>query len=202
MRIGIHGHRPGAHLLDQPVEALVQQAGGALERRQVPHRVLEQVGPGVLHAARLRSGDRVTAHEAGVVDLGQQRGLGGAHVGDHAVLGRRLERGAHLAGQGAHRRTGEAGLGAVESLLERPRGHVDGPQLASQGQPIGAASESHHLGAGHVPAGREADRAADQPDAEDGDPHPERRARTAPASPSSTSEVMSQSMHASVMDCP
>ncbi len=76
------------------------------------------------------------------------------------------------------------------------------PSSRASGQPLGAAAESHHLGAGHVPAGREADRAADQPDAEHGDPHPERRSRTAAASPSSTSEVMSQSMHASVMDCP
>ena len=105
-------------------------------------------------------------------------------------------------GQGAHRRAGKACVRALEGLLERAGGHVDGAELAGPGQPLWAAPEAHHLGAGHVPAGRKADRASDQPDAEDRDPHPLRRARTAAASPSSTPEVMSQSMHASVIDCP
>ncbi len=77
------------------------------------------------------------------------------------------------------------------------------PALAGGLQALRAAPVAHDLAA-TLTAGRQADRAADQPDTQDGDAHAqcERRARTAPASSSSTPSVLPQSMHASVTDWP
>ena len=180
---------PGAERLDQPVQPLVQQARRALAGRQVPDRALEQVGAGVLHARRLGARDRVAAHEALVVDRLDDAALDRADVGDHAVGPGRRQGGLDLGRQRADRGAAEAGLGAVERLVERAGRRVDRAQLRGAGEPLGRAAEAGHLRAVHVLAGREPDRAADQADAEDRDLHGSsapRRARTAAASPSST----------------
>ena len=102
--------------------------------------------------------------------------------------------------QRAHRRAGEADVRAVERLLERAGGDVDRAQLAGPLQAPRVAPEPDHLDAPLT--GGQADRSADQPDAEDRDSHRARRARTAAASVSSTETVVSKSMQASVIDCP
>jgi hypothetical protein len=197
--------RPRAHVDHEAVQPLVEQPAGVRQGRQVPDGVLEQVRAGVLDPGRLGAGDRMAADEARVVDLVEQLLLGGADVRDHAVLPRAGERLLHQARERAHRRAGEADRGAVERLGDGPRGAVDRAELERGLQPVRAAPPAHHLGARDARAGRQPDRAADQADPEDRDPHPSERARracTAAASSSSTSEVVSQSMQASVIDCP
>ena len=61
--------------------------------------------------------------------------------------------------------------------------------------------EARDLGVEPLPRG-EPDRAADQADADDSEPHPRRRASTAPASRSRITAVRSQSRQASVIDWP
>ena len=172
-------------------------------RRQVPDRALEQVGAGVLDAARLRACDRVTAHEPLVVERLDQPALGRADVGDQAVGARGCQGRAHLVGQRPHRGAAEARLGALECLLQGPRGDVDRAALAGVVEPLTAAAETDDLDVLDVLARRQADRAADQPDTEDGESQPApRRSLTAAASLSSVRTVVSQDMHASVIDWP
>ncbi len=128
-------------------------------------------------------------------------------VGDHAVRGRRRQRVAHLAGQGADGGAAEAGVGALERLGQRAGRAVDGPGVQRPLQPLGRAAVADHLDVVQLLARRLADRAADQAGAEDRDPHQagaaaSRRARTEAARPSSTSTVVSQAMQASVIDWP
>jgi hypothetical protein len=156
----------------------------------------------VLDAGRLGTGDRVTADEARVVDRRQQRLLGRTDVADHTARPCGRERLAHQPLERPHRRAREAELRALDSRGHRVGGAVDRAELDRPAQAIRIAAEANDLRALDVLMGGEPDRPADQADAEDGDPHPLRRACTAVASPSRTSEVVSQSMQASVIDCP
>ena len=105
--------------------------------------------------------------------------------------------------QARHRRRAEDDLGARRSRL----GHVGGaasiaPSSSARSRFAGSGSKPDHLGAEPLPRG-EPDRAADQPDAEDGDPHPPRRALAAEASwLRAPRRLRSQSMQASVIDWP
>ena len=202
MRGGVDRHRMRAERHDEAMQALVQQSLGVRQRRQVPDGALEQVGARVLDAGRLGAGDRVPADEARVVHGRQQLLLGGAHVADQAARSGGVQRLAHQPLERAHRRAGEAELGALDRRGDRVRGAVDGAQLDGAAQPVRVAPEADDLGVRDVLMGGEPDRPADQANAEDGDSHPRRRACTAVASCSSTSEVVSQSMQASVIDWP
>ena len=86
------GPEPG----DEALQAVVEQAAGALGRGQVPARPLEEALAGVLDAGRLRPGQRVAADEALVAaeraDLGYDGGLA-----SWGVLGPLLGSGAYLA---------------------------------------------------------------------------------------------------------
>src|SRR5439155_21363124 len=124
-------------------------------------------------------------------------------VRDHAIRGRGGEGLGKLVRQRAHGRTGEACRGALERPPERLRHPVDRPELDRPLQALAVAPEPDHLHLLELLPRGKADRAADQPDAENGDPHPaSRRALTAAANPSKTPTVVSQSMHASVIDWP
>ncbi len=171
--VRVERDRPGADVDHEAVEPLVQEAPGVRERREVPNGALEEVGARVLDAGRLGARDRVPADEARVVDGAQQLALGRAHVGHERVRPGGIKRGAHLFGQRAHGRAGEAEIRAREGLLERPGRVADRSQLEGPPQPGRIAAEAHDLGVLDVLPGGEADRAADQPDAEDCDPHPD-----------------------------
>ena len=90
--LGVDRDRLRAEADDQPVQALVEQAAGALGRRQVPGRAVEQVAARGVDARRLGAGDRVAADEARVVDRGGQRALGRPDVGDDRVVARGVQR--------------------------------------------------------------------------------------------------------------
>ena len=62
--LGVDRLGTGAQVGDRPLEAVVEKAAGALGRRQVPARPLEQVGARVLDPGGLGAGQRVPADEA------------------------------------------------------------------------------------------------------------------------------------------
>src|SRR5262249_10979186 len=108
-------------------------------------------------------------------------------------------------GQGGDRTAAEDQIRALAGLGERAGGAVEGAQLQRPLQSRRAAGEADHFGAEPLPR-RQADRAADQADAEHGDSPgalaQPRRAWTAEANRSSTVTVSSQSMQESVTDWP
>ena len=106
-------------------------------------------------------------------------------------------------GERAHGPACEAGRGAVEGSSSESAAAVDRAQLARSRQPLRAAPEADHLRILDLLAGRQADRAADQANAEDGELQTvSRLVRTASASRSSATTVVSQAMHSSVIDWP
>ena len=170
--LGVDRDRAGAELHDEAVQALVEEAARLLVRREVPGRALEQVGARVLHAGGLGAGDRVAADEARVRHAAHEVPLRRAHVRDERVLARRVERRPHqrrAARRRARRRS--TSCGALDGILDRGRGAVDRAALARELEPLGIAAEADHLGVRDVLLRGQADRAADQPDAEDGDLH-------------------------------
>ena len=76
-------------------------------------------------------------------------------------------------GQRPDRRRAEDHLGAVDRLGHRLASGADRAQLLGSRQQLGVRVEARDLGV-ELAAGRQPDRAADQPDAEDGDLHPGR----------------------------
>ena len=175
MGLGVDAPPAARRARDQAVQALVEQAGGALARRQVPDRALEEVGAGVLHAA-------VSAPAIGWPPTKRWSSIAAprarALVEPTSVTTQSARRGRRApprtwpaARPPARRQSRPRRRRAPPRASPRPRSMA--PQLAGRRQPLGAAAEAHHLGAApRARAGREADRAADQPDAEDGDPHP------------------------------
>ena len=160
------------------LQAVVEDAAGALGRGQVPAGALEEVGAGVLHPGGLGAGQRVAADEALVVaERGDQLALGRAGVGDHASRGRwRRAPRATCSASAADRRGAEDRLGALAGLARasRRRGRSR-PSSTARSRVARGPPPADHLHAASRPR-RAADRAADQADAEDGDPHRSRRA--------------------------
>ena len=137
--------------------------------------------------------------------------LGRADVGDDAVGAGRGERLRDGTQQLADRGGDEHDLGAGDGVRDVLGLLVDRAQGERAGAHVGVGVVAAHARAGARARG-ESDRAADQPDAEDRDPHPLRagrlrlrrrcdRGRTR-ASPCSTSTVVSQPMQPSVIDWP
>ncbi len=199
--------RAGAERGDGALQAVVEQAAGALCRGQVPARALEEVGAGVLDAGGLGPGQRVAADEALVVaKRSDQLALGRADVGDDGVGAASRERRPGLLRQRRDRTGAEDDLRPLTGLGERAGAAVERPQLDRAFDRRLAAAVPDHLGAEALPRG-EPDRAADQPHPEDGDPARRavaqlRRASIAEAKRSSTPTVSSQSRQGSVIDCP
>ena len=207
---GVDRLRARPEAAEQPVQTLVEDTrGAAFGGSQVPRRAVEQVLARVLHAGGLGAGERVTA--------------------DEALVGRRESASARLieptsvttqsaAAASSARRTvspsAPTGVGSKHDVGARDgRGHVIGLRVdRSELERLGAHGRvgviAAYLSVGAL-ARSQPDRAADQTDAEDRDPHPIRsapgrrcdRARTR-ASASSTSTVVSQLMQPSVIDCP
>ena len=129
--LGVDRHRPRAEV--------ARPAGGGARRarpRSARAGVRYQAAPSK-RSARACSTPAVSAPAIGwpptkrssSIDA-TMRALGRADVGDHAVLGRRRERGGDQLRQRADGRADEADLGAVERLRERAGGAVDRPALA------------------------------------------------------------------------
>ncbi len=81
--VGVDRLRAGAEAGDGPLQAVVEEAAGALGRGQVPAGALEEVGAGVLDPGGLGAGQRVAADEALVgAERRDELALGRADVGD------------------------------------------------------------------------------------------------------------------------
>jgi hypothetical protein len=170
VRRGIDGHRSGAEVDHEAVEPFVEQSLGVRQRGQVPDRALKEVRTGVLHSGGFRAGDRMPADEALVVDRTKELLLRRADVGHGAVGPSGVESRLHEARQGADRSAGEAELAALERIGNGGRDPIDRPQLAPPLEAVGISTEAHDVRVGHILVGGEADRAANQPDAQDGNP--------------------------------
>ena len=182
------GRAPSAD--EQPVEPLVQDARGRRRRRQVPGRALEQIGAGVLDPRALGARQRMPADEPGVPMGGDDLALGRADVGDDAVRRRRRE---HVADRRpGSDRTGTATNAASASATASADvggDAVDRAALERGAAPPASLASKPVTVALEPLARRERDRAADQAEADDRDPHLAARARralTAAARPSST----------------
>ena len=172
--LGVDRHRPRADPGEDAVQAVEQDALRPLGRSQVPAGALEELLPRALDARGLGAGQRVAADEAvGVAqrrDRRDERVLGRSDVGDDRVRARRLQRRRDEPGQRGDRRGAEDDVGTGA----RPRRRCRRPRRARRARPRGRRwrdSGSQPATADAEPvAGGEADRAADQPDAEDRDP--------------------------------
>ena len=90
---GVDRLRAGAEAGDGALQAVVEEAAGALCRGQVPARALEEVLAGVLDPGGLGPGQRVAADEALVVaERRDQLALGRADVGDDGLRAARRQR--------------------------------------------------------------------------------------------------------------
>ena len=163
--VGVERKRARAERQEQAVEALVEDAARARARGQVPGGAQEEVGAGVLDAGRLGPCYRMAADEPLVGDVGDDRTLRGAHIGDDRLGGGRAQRLIDHGRQGADGSTGEHRSGALDGLFHRAGGAVDGAALERCAQDLVVRIEAGDIGAAG-PRG-EADRPADQPDAED-----------------------------------
>jgi hypothetical protein len=132
--------------------------------------VFEQIGPGVLDAGVLRSGQGVTADESRIVLGGEHRTLGRTHVGHDAVLRRAGQRGPHHLGENSHRHGHEHGLGVADGFGHAGGGLVHGPALQRALERLGGAVIAGQVGLETL-AGGQAHGAADQPDPDDRYPH-------------------------------
>ena len=104
-------------------------------------------------------------------------------------------------GRAPNGRRAEDDVGPVDRLGDRGGGAVEGAELEAAFGVSGVGIEARDLGVEPLPR-REPDRAADQADADDSEPHLRRRASTAPASRSRITAVRPQSRQASVIDWP
>ena len=129
-RAGVDRLRAGAEAGDGALQAVVEDAAGALCRGQVPAGALEEVRAGVLDPGGLGAGQRVAADEALVAaERGDQLALGRADVGDHGLRAAGRQRRARLLGQRRHRAGAEDELGALAGLRDRAGGAVERAQL-------------------------------------------------------------------------
>ncbi len=169
MGLGIDGSRPGADGDEQAMEALVENAGCARSRGQIPGGALEEIGPGMLHPSRLRTGEGVPAHEA-LIGPGLAQGLlGRADVADDAIGASSSEHRIHTRGKRAHGTGEEDNVGSLQGLPGILGTAVDGTQLEGPGERGGVGVVTPHLRARALTSG-ETDGAPDETEAEDCDP--------------------------------
>jgi hypothetical protein len=96
--------------------------------------------------------------------VGGYRSFGGADVGDHGLGTGRLQRLVHDGRERADGCAGEDGVGAFDGLGHRAGDAVDGATLERGGEHLGIGIEAGDLSG--AAARGEADRAADQPNAQ------------------------------------
>ena len=166
--VGVDGLGARAEAAEQPVQALVEDAGGAaFGGGEIPGGAVEQVRAGVLHAGGLGAGERVPADEALVGAGVGEHALGGADVADDAVRAGAGEREAHGLTERADGGGDEHDVGAVDGADDVGGLRVDGAELERLGAHALVGVVPAHVGVGAGARG-EADRAADQP-------HPQNR---------------------------
>ena len=165
----------------------------------------------MLDSGGLRARERMAADEALVAARVDHDALRRADIGDDAVRSRRRERRAHGVFERADGRCDERNLRVADGARDVGRVAVDHAELERLRAHARVGVIAAYGGLRPLPSG-EADRASDQPDAEQRDPHLCQRAavraeaalrsRTDSARPSSTATVVSQSMQPSVIDWP
>ena len=151
------------------MEPLVEHARGCGPGRQVPGGAVEQIRARVLGAGVLRARQRMAAHEPRVVVRGDDRPLRRAHVGHDAVARRGRERGPDGRRKRADGHRHERCLGVVNGVVDRAGDPVDHAAVAG-GVERGRRDVKAGDGGIEPLACGQGDRAADQADAEDGDP--------------------------------
>ena len=167
--VGVDRLRPRPEAAQQPVQTLVEDTGGAaFGGGQIPGGAVEQVLAGVLHAGGLGARQRVPADEALIGAGGGEHVLGRADVADDAVR--------PAAASAWETVSASAPTGVATNTTSAPstaaahvrRLRVDRAQLERSRAHALVGVIATHLGVG-APARGQADRAADQPDAEDRD---------------------------------
>ena len=157
---------PGDECVDEPVALRIRLG----QRCQEPRRPLEQLAAGVLRPARLGAAYGMAADEARRSSRARaDRRLRRTDVGHRALLGSRREHSRHLTAELRNRCSDDGELGALERVLARLSGLVDGAFLDRALEGVRVGIESDHLRAG--PLGSEPDRGADQPGADESDAH-------------------------------
>ncbi len=201
--LGLDRLRAGAEAGDRALQAVVEDAAGAPGRGQVPAGAVEEVLAGVVDARGLDPGQRVAADEA----LSSPSAVTMPRLVEPTSVTTTSSPLAASASRASSTKRGDRGraddhLGALAGLGHRCRRAVERADADRPLHRLGVRVEADDDGAVDARPRRAADRAADQADAEDRDPHRPRRALTASASPSRTETVSSQAMQASVIDCP
>ena len=163
----------------RPVQTLVELPRGRRARREIPGRAVEEVGASVLDARGFGARERVAADEARIVGGGDDARLVEPTSVTTQSVGAAARTSSIAAGSaliGAATKTicaswaASPGLAAVAAIA--PRRCAAASVCTCGSKPVSSASRRC--------AKREADRAADQPDADDADPHA--RANALPAS--------------------
>ena len=169
MRAGIDGHGHRAKVADEAVDEPVSGGIAVRERREKPGRALEEIGRRVSGAARLRAADRVAADEPRRARRRlADRGLRRADVGHGAVVGARLQHGAHLRRQLSHRHGDHGELGAAERFAQSRLDLVDRAPLERElGRGLVLVEPGDRCAG---PLRGQPDRGADQPGADDREP--------------------------------
>ncbi len=168
--IGVDRHRPGAEPGHVSVHGAVRRRVGRGPRGHEPGGALEQSRAGVGHAARLGAAHGVAAHELRMVaDRADHAALGRSDVGHRGRVGRRLERLCDQVGQHGDRPGHEHDVGTGARLGDARRGTVDRAGLQTLDQSLRVLVERGHDVA--AASGGEADRTADQAQADDADVH-------------------------------
>ncbi len=160
--------REGAELADEAVNEGVALRARHRRGRQEPRRALEEPRRGMRRSVNLLAGDRVTADEPRrAARGGDDVRLRRAGVGDRGFLGGHGENRRHLRGERRYRRGNDCQLHVLDRLRER-RGRLDGAALDRPAERIRVRVPAGDDGAGG--ARIQADRGADEPGADDGEP--------------------------------
>ncbi len=211
VRLGVDRGWTRAERPEQPVQALVQDPGGAVGGGQVPRGAVEQILARMLHARGLGARERVTADEA----------LVGARVGERAASwSRRRSRRSparRLRARAGRRRAGRPRAQRRTPPRRRPR-PPRGPHRPRRPRRSRAPSRApprrgrtraraHRLaralrGRSIRRSTRRRGRLGASGQGAAVRARAARRSRTDCASPSSSSTVVFQSMQPSVIDCP
>ena len=158
--------RHRAEARDEAREALVEHAGRALAGRQVPRRAVEEILARMRDTGRLGAGERVAADEVLASDGLDERLLRRADVRDDRAR-QPVAEVAHRAGERVDRHGRDRDVGLSE-IVQRRDCLVDRAHR-KRGLKRGGAAVPAHDPRPQAPARRQPDRAADEPDAEQGD---------------------------------